>query len=109
MMHYDYYTCQSCGISLRKHEHKRGTEHDGTASDKYCNDCYENGRFTHPDWSVAEMEIHLMQKLQKKGLHQFIHNIYAMKIPELERWKKTIYFEINSELPTPHEMTIKPS
>lgn len=45
--------CQSCAMPLN--EDNLGTEKDGSSSQEYCMYCYQNGEFTNPDITYAEM------------------------------------------------------
>jgi len=40
--------CQSCGMSLSADFANKGTNADGTKTEKYCSFCFQNGEFTAP-------------------------------------------------------------
>lgn len=85
--------CQSCGMNLDTNEVK-GTNKDGSKSDKYCVYCYKDGEFT-KDITMDEMiEINLKYMAEwnkengqnltveegRKELKEFM--------PTLMRWKR---------------------
>ncbi|WP_129045576.1 zinc ribbon domain-containing protein [Companilactobacillus metriopterae] len=81
--------CQSCGMPLNSEN--LGTESDGSKSSKYCNYCYENGKFIEPDITIEEMI-----SRGKKGIDESSDNFikkamlkmfYPMQIKGLDRWK----------------------
>lgn len=79
--------CQSCGMPLRNEEQK-GTERDGSKSDKYCINCYKNGDFTWKDATADQMQIYCMGILTKeKHWPSFLARMATNGIPKLERWK----------------------
>ena len=51
-----YKNCQSCGMPLKRYEKSGGTNADGSKSEMYCSHCYENGKFTLPDYTVTQMQ-----------------------------------------------------
>jgi len=81
-----YKNCQSCGMPLSRDEHKGGTNADGTKSAKYCSHCWDNGRFTLPDITVAQMQARVQDKFREFGIPGFISKLFTRKIPRLERW-----------------------
>jgi hypothetical protein len=84
-----YKFCQSCGYPLRKDKKGGGTEKDGTASNKYCSMCYENGAFiTPPEVNTAQkMQEFCIQEMKKAGINIFFAWLATRAIPKLERWK----------------------
>ncbi len=80
--------CQSCSMPIKKDELK-GTEADGSKSQKYCHLCYQKGKFTTPDMTVEQM-----QEIVRRVLHDekhwpnFMAKFATKQIPHLERWKK---------------------
>lgn len=50
--------CQSCGMPLytKRVGDCRGTEKDGSKSEKWCSLCYKNGTFIGPDCTLDEMK-----------------------------------------------------
>lgn len=82
-----YKNCQSCGMPLKRDEKMGGTNADGSKSMKYCSHCYENGRFTLPDFTVEQMQELVKGKLKEMGFPGFIAGFFTKGIPKLERWK----------------------
>ncbi len=84
-----YKFCQSCGYPLRKDKKGGATEKDGTASNKYCSMCYENGAFiTPPEVNTAQkMQEFCIQEMKKAGINIFFAWLATRAIPKLERWK----------------------
>jgi len=79
--------CQSCGMPLKKDPRGGGTEADGSHSSLYCSLCYENGAFTHPDFTVSEMQDYCVEQLKKQGMPSVMAWIFTRGIPRLGRWK----------------------
>lgn len=79
--------CQSCGMPLKKDVKQGGTNSDGSKSDKYCSLCYENGSFTQPDFSVAEMQTFCIQQMKECGIPRPLGWLFTRGLPKLERWK----------------------
>lgn len=80
--------CQSCGMPLRN-EDQKGTEADGSKSQKYCVHCYKKGEFTWKDASVEQMQTYCMGILTKeKHWPSFLARMATNGIPKLERWRK---------------------
>ena len=80
--------CQSCGMPIKKDELK-GTEKDGSLSEKYCSLCYKDGQFVGRDCSLEQMQEMAYEGMVKKGLPKFFaRHIVKKQIPKLERWKK---------------------
>ena len=46
--------CQSCSMPLANAE-DFGTEAGGTRAEEYCTHCYQEGSFTAPDMTMAQM------------------------------------------------------
>jgi len=82
-----YKNCQSCGMPLKRDEKGGGTNADGTKSAMYCSRCYENGKFTSPDFTVDQMQKLVTGKLKEMGFPGFIAGFFTKGIPKLERWK----------------------
>ena len=83
--------CQSCGMPMNKAD-EFGIETDGSASEKYCIKCYDNGQWTNSEATFDEFyEISLrgfqnsdMNKVQK----YFLNKMYTKKfLKKLDRWK----------------------
>ena len=47
------YICQSCGLPIE--DDKFGTNPDGTYSEDYCLNCYEDGEFNEPTIQMEDM------------------------------------------------------
>lgn len=79
--------CQSCGMPLKKDEDK-GTNADGSKSEKYCVHCFVKGKFTWPDATVEQMQTYCMGVLTKE-MHwpTFMARMATNSIPKLERWR----------------------
>lgn len=80
-----YTQCQSCGMPLKK---GAGTEVDGSASTMYCHFCYQNGQFTQPDVTLAEMKVITDTALKEAGWIAPLRWMAKMQLPTLQRWKK---------------------
>lgn len=81
--------CQSCGMPLvtKKAGDCRGTEVDGSRSEKWCSLCYANGGFLGPDCTLEQM-IEIVDNALKEQKSGFIMRRLARKqIPSLERWR----------------------
>ena len=81
--------CQSCGMPLvtKKAGDCRGTESDGSKSEKWCSLCYVDGKFTGPDCTLDQM-IGIVDKALRDQGSWFIMRWMAKKqIPKLERWR----------------------
>lgn len=85
----EYKYCQSCSMPLKKDPKGGGTEANGEISNMYCSYCYENGKFTQPDWNVNQMRAFVKNYLKtEKKLPRFLASLFTMGIPKLERWKQ---------------------
>lgn len=81
--------CQSCGMPFKKDPKAGGTNADGTKSTMYCSYCYENGKFTQPDITAAEMQAFVKNKLKEMGgVFRLFAGLFSKNIPKLERWKQ---------------------
>jgi putative zinc ribbon protein len=78
--------CQSCGMPLKKDSDK-GTEQDGTLSEKYCALCYKDGKFVDPDTTPEKIQQIADQALRKKHWPGFLRKLAIKQIPKLERWR----------------------
>jgi len=77
--------CQSCGMPLRDNKSK-GTEADGSKSQKYCVHCYKKGEFTWKGATAEQMQIYCTGILMKKHWPGFLAKMATRGIPKLERW-----------------------
>lgn len=82
-----YKNCQSCGMPLSKDPEHGGTNSDGTKNLLYCSYCYQNGKFTKPDFTVTDMKKFCKEKMKEMGFPGFIAGFLTMGLPKLERWK----------------------
>lgn len=65
----------------------RGTEADGSKSDKWCSLCYENGAFIGPECKLDEMKQIVDRALQEQGSGKLMRWMAAKQLPRLERWR----------------------
>ena len=81
--------CQSCGMPLhtRKAGDCRGTEADGSFSEKWCRLCYVNGTFTGPDCTLPEMIAIVDNALIENGSGRLMRWAARRQVPRLERWR----------------------
>ncbi|MFQ3838447.1 zinc ribbon domain-containing protein [Staphylococcus pseudoxylosus] len=82
--------CQSCGMPIDK-KTSAGTESDGTASEKYCHHCYQNGSFT-LDFGFDDMYEYNLKRFQESDMNKiqkfFLYKMYTKKfMAKLDRWK----------------------
>jgi hypothetical protein len=82
--------CQSCGMPLQteKAGDCRGTEENGTMSEKWCSLCYTDGKFINPDTSLEEMKQIVDRALKEQKSGFLTRKMALMQLPTLERWKK---------------------
>ena len=71
-----------------ENEKDHGTEANGTLSTEYCWHCYQNGSFTNPFYTLADMQNHVRHAMQTR--HMDNKDIYhtVNLLPELKRWEK---------------------
>lgn len=79
--------CQSCGMPFSQDPAGGGTEADGAKSAEYCSYCYQEGAFTQPDMSAAEMQAFCVQSLRQNGMNGFVAWLLTRGIPKLGRWR----------------------
>jgi len=65
----------------------RGTEADGSKSEKWCSLCYQNGAFTGPDCTLDDMKKIVDNALKENGSGRLFRWMARMQLPHLERWK----------------------
>jgi hypothetical protein len=80
--------CQSCGMPLKKDEKGGGTNADGSTSLKFCSLCYQDGKFTRPDFTAKQMQALVKMKMKEMGIPGFLTPFFTIGIPRLERWRK---------------------
>lgn len=78
--------CQSCSMPLDGKDN--GTEKDGSKSQKYCNMCYQEGKFLDPDLTMDEMIVIVDNALKEKGWGRVRRYFARGFVPKLERWQK---------------------
>ncbi len=81
-----YTVCQSCGMPLDRLE-VAGTEKDGSKSLVYCRYCYNNGQFTNPGITLAEMKLHLIGLMNNTNMDKNAIAKVLDKLPYLNRWR----------------------
>ncbi|BDU10594.1 hypothetical protein AINA4_05150 [Aurantimicrobium sp. INA4] len=81
--------CQSCGMPLhtKKAGDCRGTEADGSRSEKWCCLCYENGAFIGPDCTLEQMQEIVDNALKEQGSSKLMRWLAKKGVPRLERWR----------------------
>lgn len=82
--------CQSCGMPLqtKKAGDCRGSEADGTKSEKWCSLCYQNGALINPNMSLDEMRKIVDNALIENGSGRLMRWMAQKQLPRLERWKQ---------------------
>jgi hypothetical protein len=84
-----YKNCQSCGMPFRNDPKGGGSNADRTTSKMYCSYCYENGKFTQPDWTAQQMQAFVKSKLKELGgIHSLFAGLFSKGIPKLGRWQR---------------------
>jgi hypothetical protein len=79
--------CQSCGRPLK--DEVKGTEKDGSLSEKYCNLCYENGAFIDPDITLEQMQETCVKAMREMHFPKFLaKRVAKSQLPKLERWSQ---------------------
>lgn len=63
-----------------------GTDADGAKSLRFCSNCWQDGKFTRPDCTVAQMQDLVRAKMKEMGIPGFLGGWFARRIPRLERW-----------------------
>lgn len=81
--------CQSCGMPLqtKKAGDCRGSEANGTKSEKWCSLCYQNGVFINPACTLGEMKDIVDKALVENGSGRVMRWLAQKQLPRLERWK----------------------
>ena len=81
--------CQSCGMPLQtdKAGDCRGSESDGSKSDKWCVLCYSGGAFINPNCTIGEMQSIVEKALKEQGEGVLMRTMAKNQIPRLERWR----------------------
>lgn len=84
--------CQSCAMPLNdKGTDFRGTEKDGSKSDKFCAHCYRNGAYIEPNLPFEDMVTRGIDGMEKSNANFFkkflMRKSYPTLLKQLERWK----------------------
>ncbi|MFM7391374.1 MAG: zinc ribbon domain-containing protein [Actinomycetota bacterium] len=81
--------CQSCGMPLHTNRAGdcRGTERDGSKSEKWCSLCYVNGEFVSPNMSLVEMTKTVDDALRREMVWFPMRYMAKRQLPRLERWR----------------------
>ena len=81
--------CQSCGMPLitKQSGDQRGTEIDGSKSEKWCVLCYRNGAFIGPDCTLQDMRTIVDTALKNRGSGKLMCWMAQKQLPHLERWR----------------------
>jgi hypothetical protein len=66
----------------------KGSERDGTLSDKYCLHCYADGAFTAPDATVDQMREYSIKGMTESGWPKFLARFLTKNTHKLPRWQK---------------------
>lgn len=66
----------------------RGTEANGSKSEKWCVLCYQKGAFTGPDCTLEQMLEIVDNALIENGSSRFMRWMAKKGVPRLERWAK---------------------
>lgn len=80
--------CQSCGMPLhtKKAGDCRGSEKDGSKSEKWCKLCYKKGAFIGPDCTLEEMKKIVDDALIENGSGRLMRWMAQKQLPRLDRW-----------------------
>lgn len=82
-----YKFCQSCGMPLKKDKKGGGTNADSSKSLMFCSLCYQDGKFTRPDFTSSQMQELVKAKMKEKGVPGILTTFFTAGIPKLERWR----------------------
>ncbi|MEY4362158.1 MAG: hypothetical protein RL391_1464 [Actinomycetota bacterium] len=65
----------------------RGSEADGSKSEKWCSLCYVNGKFVEPNCTLDQMTAIVDTALKREHAWFFMRRMALRQIPTLERWR----------------------
>lgn len=65
----------------------RGSEADGSRSEKWCSLCYQGGAFTSPDMTLSQMSDVVDQALRERKSSPLFRWMARRQLPRLERWR----------------------
>ena len=74
-------------LESRKAGDCRGSEGDGSKSDKWCSLCYAGGKFIDPNCTLEEMIKIVDTALKRDKASFFLRTMAKRQIPSLERWR----------------------
>lgn len=80
-----YSICQSCGMPLNPYENL-GSEKDHSKSTIYCDSCYQEGEFTHPEMSIEDMKAHVRTEMQRQAFSEPDIVKASNRLQCLQRW-----------------------
>lgn len=64
--------CQSCGMPLKQDPKGGGTNSDGTINTTYCGDCFKDGIFRQPNWTVQRMQNFVKEEMKERSIPEFM-------------------------------------
>lgn len=79
--------CQSCGAVIDRKNSILGTEADGSRSQLYCDHCYKDGKFLHPNLTLEEVKKHYVEKFVELKVPRWVAKLMVRSVDKLERWK----------------------
>lgn len=74
-------------MPLSKDPRGGGSNADGSKSSEYCSRCYNEGAFTQPEMTAAEMTALVEGKLRSMHFPGFLAKRFAKEVPTLRRWR----------------------
>lgn len=66
----------------------RGTERDGSRSEKWCSLCYVDGAFVDENCTLDEMKEIVDNALRENGSGKLMRYLAKKQVPRLERWQQ---------------------
>ena len=81
-----YKFCQSCGMPLKK-DADCGSNADGPHNDRFCKNCFTDGKFRDPDMTVGQMKEKVKSVMKGMGIPGFLSGFFTKGISKLERWR----------------------
>ncbi len=79
-------TCQSCGMPMKRNPQGGGSNSDGSKNTEYFSLCYENGKFTQPEFTAEDMQKFCIEKITECKIPGFVAWLFTRSIPKLMRW-----------------------
>jgi hypothetical protein len=74
-------------LNTKKAGDCRGSESDGSRSEKWCSLCYTDGKFINPETSLDEMIKIVDNALKEQNSGFFMRKMAVKQLPTLERWR----------------------